>query len=108
MKGAQNQVSLFDRLKEQQKHSYQTGSNTIDHFLLDLDGKMENFHLDLDGVNSNQNDAAMVPVLVSKDNCLYREKMQNIFTTGNCFLFSLHTIRSDIRQVLFCITAKIC
>ena len=108
MKGAQNQISLFDRLKEQQKQSYQTGSNTIENFLLDLDGKMKNFHLDLDGVNSNQKDAAMVPVLVSKDNCLYREKMQNIFTTGNCFLFSLHAKRSDIRQVLFCITAKIC
>ena len=108
MKGDQNQVSLFDRLKDNKYNSYQSGSNTIENFLLDLDGKMESFHVDLDGVNSNQKDAAMVPVLVSKDNCLYREKMQNIFTTGNCFLFSLHTIRSNIRQVLFCITAKIC
>ena len=108
MKGAQNQVSLFDRLIRNSKNIHIKRAATQENFLLDFDGKMEKFHLDLDGVNSNQNDAAMVPVLVSKDNCLYREKMQNIFTTGNCFLFSLHTIRSDIRQVLFCITAKIC
>ena len=61
MKGDQNQVSLFDRLKDNKYNSYQSGSNTIENFLLDLDGKIESFHLDLDGVNSNQNDAAMVP-----------------------------------------------